>query len=166
MARPRSTSLHELSQDQSWRFDTLRKVSKLLDSAFVVPGTHYRIGLDPILGLVPGVGDLVSPLFAISILWQARDLAVPRVVQLRMIFNVMIDALLGAVPLAGDLFDVVWKANNMNLVLLERYAHEARAASFSDWLFVVAVVLMLIVITAIPLMITGSLITVAGQILF
>ena len=57
MARPRVTRLRELSQDQSQRFDALRKVSKLLDSAFVVPGTQYRIGLGPILGLVPGIGD-------------------------------------------------------------------------------------------------------------
>ena len=59
-----------------------------------------RIGLDPILGLVPGLGDLVSPLFTIGILWQARELGIPRVVQLRMIFNVAIDTLVGVVPVA------------------------------------------------------------------
>ena len=71
---------------------------------------------------MPGLGDLVSPLFTIGILWQARDLGIPRVVQLRMIFNVAIDSLVGAVPVLGDLFDFAWKSNNMNLALLERHA--------------------------------------------
>ena len=166
MGWPRVTRLRELSPDQSRRLDALRNVSELLDSAFVVPGTQCRIGLDPILGLVPGIGDLVSPLFAIGILWQARDRAIPRVVQLRMIFNVAIDALLGAVPLVGDLFDAAWKANNMNLALLEKHAQEERAASAGDWLFAVAMVLVLTVIAAMPFVIAGWLVVVARRILF
>ena len=132
------TRLRQLTSRQTQRLEALRKVAQLLDSAFVVPGTSYRVGLDPILGLVPGLGDLVSPLFTIGILWQARELGLPRVVQLRMIFNVAIDSLLGAVPVVGDLFDFAWKANNMNLALLERHAQEERTASAGDWLFVVA----------------------------
>jgi len=159
MARPRVTRLRQLSPGQSQRLEALRKASQLLDSAFVVPGTSYRIGLDPILGLVPGLGDLVSPLFAIGILWQARDLAIPRVVQLRMIFNVAIDALLGAVPVMGDLFDFAWKANNMNLALLERHAQEEHKASSGDWVFVVAMVLVLLAIAALPFVIAGWLVT-------
>jgi len=80
--------MRQLTPRQAQGLDALRKGAQLLDSAFVVPGTSYRVGLDPILGLVPGVGDLVSPLFTIAILWQARELAIPRVVLLRMIFNV------------------------------------------------------------------------------
>jgi len=159
MALPRVTRLRQLSPGQSQRLEALRKASQLLDSAFVVPGTSYRIGLDPILGLVPGLGDLVSPLFAIGILWQARDLAIPRVVQLRMIFNVAIDALLGAVPVMGDLFDFAWKANNMNLALLERHAQEEHKASSGDWVFVVAMVLVLLAIAALPFVIAGWLVT-------
>jgi len=159
MARPRVTRLRHMSSGQSQRLEALRKASQLLDSAFVVPGTSYRIGLDPILGLVPGLGDLVSPLFAIGILWQARDLAIPRVVQLRMIVNVAIDALLGAVPVMGDLFDFAWKANNMNLALLERHAQEEHKASSGDWVFVVAMVLVLLAIAALPFVIAGWLVT-------
>ena len=158
MALPRVTRLRQLSPGQSQRLEALRNAAQLLDSAFVVPGTSYRIGLDPILGLVPGLGDLVSPLFAIGILWQARDLAIPRVVQLRMIFNVAIDALLGAVPLVGDLFDIAWKANNKNLALLERHAQEEHVASSGDWLFVVAMVLTLLAIAALPFVIAGWLV--------
>ena len=134
------TRLRQLTSRQTQGLEALRKVAQLLDSAFVVPGTSYRVGLDPILGLVPGLGDLVSPLFTIGILWQARELALPRIVQLRMIFNVGIDSLLGAVPVVGDLFDFAWKANNMNLALLERHAQEERTASAGDWLFVVLMV--------------------------
>ncbi len=158
--------LRPLTPGQSQRLEALRTASQLLDSAFVVPGTSYRIGLDPILGLVPGLGDLVSPLFAIGILWQARDLAIPRVVQFRMIGNVAIDALLGAVPLVGDLFDFAWKANNMNMALLERHAQEERTASSGDWLFVVAMVLLLVTIAVMPFVIAGWLVASLGRALF
>jgi hypothetical protein len=133
----------------------LRKVAQLLDSAFAVPGTNYRVGLDPILGLVPGLGDLVSPLFTIGILWQARELALPRVVQFRMIFNVAIDSVVGAVPLVGDLFDFAWKANNKNMALLEQYAQEERPASMGDWIFVALMVALVGLVAAIPFVLVG-----------
>jgi len=79
----RATRPRPLTEGQEHRLKALRHIAHLLDSAFVVPGTGYRIGLDPILGLVPGLGDLASPLFAIALLWQSRDLGIPRVVQLR-----------------------------------------------------------------------------------
>ena len=116
--------LRSLTPAQELRLKALRHMSELLDSAFVVPGTNYRFGLDPIIGLVPVIGDLASPLFTIAVLWQGRDLGIPKVVQLRMIFNAAIDALIGAIPIAGDLFDFAWKSNQMNLALLERHAYE------------------------------------------
>jgi hypothetical protein len=138
----------------------------LLDSAFTVPGTSYRVGLDPILGLVPGLGDLVSPLFTIGILWQARDLGVPRVVQLRMLFNVAIDSLLGAVPFIGDLFDFAWKANTRNLALLERHAEVETRASASDWVFVTVLILMVVALAAIPFAIAAWALAAIGRQLF
>jgi hypothetical protein len=146
--------------------DALRKVAQLLDSAFVVPGTSYRVGLDPILGLVPGLGDLVSPLFTIGILWQARELAIPRVVLLRMILNVAIDSLLGAVPVVGDLFDFAWKANNKNVALVERHAQEERTASAGDWVFVGLTVATLLLMAVIPFLIVGWLVATAARYLF
>ena len=128
----------------------------MLDSAVPVPGTSFRFGLDPILGLIPGLGDLVSPVFTLGILWQARDLGVPRLVQLRMIFNVAIDVLIGIVPLIGDLFDFAWKSNDMNLALLERHAYEEHRPSAGDWMFVVACVVLLVVIAAVPFLLLGS----------
>jgi len=146
---------------QPQRVAALRKIAELLDAAYVVPGTSYRIGLDPILGLIPGLGDAVSPLFAVAILWQARDLRVPRVVQVRMMFNVAIDALLGVVPVVGDLFDFAWKANLRNLALLERHAGGARAAA-GDWLFVAVLTLVVVAIAFVPFVILGWLVAVVG----
>ena len=160
------TRLRQLSARQSQTLEALRGVSQLLDSAFVVPGTSYRVGLDPILGLVPGLGDLVSPLFAIAILWQARDLALPRIIQLRMIGNVAIDSLIGAVPVAGDLFDFAWKANNRNMALLERHAHEERAPSARDWLFVIAMISVVVVVAVTPFLIVGWLIAIIARYIF
>lgn len=164
--RPRVTRLRQLTPRQAQGLDGLRKVAQLLDSAFVVPGTSYRVGLDPILGLVPGLGDLVSPLFTIGILWQARELAIPRVVLLRMILNVAIDSLLGAVPVVGDLFDFAWKANNKNLALVERHAQEERTASAGDWLFVGLTVASLLLMAVIPFVIVGWLVATAARYLF
>lgn len=157
MARPRVTRIRPLTPGQLQRLDALRKMSQLLDSAFPIPGTTYRIGLDPILGLIPGLGDLVSPLFTIGILWQARELGIPKVVQLRMIFNVAIDSLLGAMPLVGDLFDFAWKANDLNMALLDRHAEEERPPDAGDWMFVTFTILLLVALAVIPFLIAGAL---------
>lgn len=133
----------------------LRGMARLLDSALEIPGTTYRIGLDPIVGLVPWLGDLVSPLFTIAILWLARDLALPRLVQFRMMINAAIDMLIGMVPIAGDLFDFAWKSNEMNMALLERHAYEERRASAGDWLFALATIVALIAIAVLPFLMLG-----------
>ena len=164
--KPSVTRIRQLTPRQVRGLEALRNVAQMLDSAFVVPGTSYRFGLDPILGLVPGLGDLVSPLFTIGILWQARELALPRIVQLRMIFNVAIDSLVGAVPLLGDLFDFAWKANKMNLALLERHAQEERPASAGDWLFVILMVALVVLVAVIPFVIIGWLGATAASYVF
>ncbi len=93
-------------------------VAKLMDSAFVVPGLNRRIGLDAVLGLVPGVGDAISAALASYIIWEARQLGLPRWKIARMIGNVAVDTALGAIPLAGDVFDVFFKANERNLRII------------------------------------------------
>jgi hypothetical protein len=130
-----------------------------MDSAFVLPGTSYRIGLDPIIGLVPWVGDLISPLFTVVLLWQARDVRVPKVVLGRMIFNAAIDAIIGAIPFAGDLFDFGWKANQRNMDLLERHAYEHHPASLGDWAFVLTMSAIVVLLAAVPFVIAGWLIS-------
>lgn len=98
-----------------------KALARLLDAAVQVPGTRVRVGLDPILGLVPGLGDVAGAgLAGYSVLLAAR-LGAPRSVVLRMLGNVAVDTLVGTVPFLGDLFDVGWKANLRNVALLERY---------------------------------------------
>jgi len=157
--RPKVTRLRPLTPGQTQRLQTLRHIARLLDSAFAVPGTSYRIGLDPILGLVPGVGDLVSPLFTLGILWQGHDLGISRVVQLRMLGNVAIDTLVGTVPLVGDLFDFAWKANEKNMALLEAHAFEERNASARDWFFVLLMTVLVLALAAVPFVLLWFLIS-------
>jgi hypothetical protein len=159
MARPSVTRLRQLSPAQEQRIAALRHFSRLLDSAYEIPGTSYRVGLDPIVGLVPGIGDLISPLFTLALLWQSQDLRLPRVVQLRMLFNVALDTFVGMVPVAGDLFDFAWKANDMNMALLERHAYEERPPSAGDWLFVIGMSIALLAIAALPFLLVGWIIT-------
>ena len=137
----------------------LRKWSVLLDSAFRVPGTNLTFGLDPILGLIPGLGDLTTPLFAALLLLHAVRLRIPRVVQLRMLINAAIDFAVGIIPVVGDAFDFGWKANVRNLALLERYARPGTKASRGDWLFVLGVIAVLFAVAVIPLLITAWLLS-------
>ena len=130
----------------------LRKWSVLLDSAFRVPGTQMTFGLDPSLGLIPGLGDLTTPLFAGLLLLHAVRMKIPRVVQLRMVMNAAIDLLIGIIPVVGDLFDFGWKANVKNLALLERYAHPGSKASAGEWLFVLLVLGLLVLIAVVPIL--------------
>lgn len=113
-----------LSPDEQRRLERVRRVATLLDNAIPIPGTRYRIGLDPILGLLPGVGDAVGALMAGYILMEAARLGVPGSVLLRMLFNIGVDSAIGAVPGLGDLFDFVWKADSKNLSLLQRHLGE------------------------------------------
>jgi len=137
----------------------LRKWSVLLDSAFRVPGTNLTFGLDPIIGLIPGLGDLTSPFFAALLLLHAVRMRIPRVVQVRMVINAAIDLVIGLIPVLGDLFDFGWKANVRNLALLERYAHPESKATRADWIFVLSIIGVLIALAVIPLIVAAWLLS-------
>jgi hypothetical protein len=126
-----------------------------------VPGTSIRVGWDPIIGLVPWAGDLLTALLSCAIIIHAHQMRLPRVVQLRMLLNVAIDLVIGAVPLVGDAADVFWKSNAMNMTLLERHAAEVRPATAGDWLFVAAVLATVAAVAVLPLLVVywlGSLV--------
>jgi hypothetical protein len=130
--------------------DALRRWAVLLDSYFRVPGTSIRFGLDAIVGLIPGIGDISTPAFAALILLQAVRMRLPIVVQARMVLNAGIDMLLGLVPVLGDLTDVAFKANLRNLALLERYARPGVAPSRADYLFVTVCLVLLALVAIAP----------------
>jgi len=129
----------------------LRKWAVLLDSAFQVPGTRLRFGLDPIVGLLPGAGDLVTGFFSVMILLHSVRLRIPKVVVARMVLNTGLDLLAGAVPLVGDLFDAGFKANLRNMVLLERHARPGVTPERSDYVFVGVAVAVLVLLAVVPL---------------
>ena len=104
------------------RLDRMRAAARLLDSQFRIPGTNIRFGLDAIAGLVPGVGDFAGAIASAYFIYEAARLGAPGTVLARMITNVGVEALVGAVPILGDLFDVAFKANNRNMRLLEQHA--------------------------------------------
>jgi hypothetical protein len=166
MARPRVTRLRSLTAEQERRLAGLRRIADLLDNAFLVPGTSYRVGLDPIVGVLPVLGDLISPLFTIGMLLQARQLGVPKVVQARMLINVAVDALVGSIPVLGDLFDFAWKANDMNLGLLELHAREERHGSRGDYAFVTLMIVLVVGLAAIPFVVLAWLMSAIGAKLF
>ena len=135
------------------QLERLRAMSRLLDSAFTIPGTQYRFGLDALIGLVPGLGDAVSAVFSGYIILQASRLGAPKSVVTRMIANVALDTLVGWVPILGDLFDVAWKSNLRNVALLESHVRQPAAARAGSRkaLLVAGGVLLLLFVGAIAL---------------
>jgi Domain of unknown function (DUF4112) len=131
--------------------ELLRRWARIFDSAFRIPGTNITFGLDPILGLIPGIGDLTSPVLALFMIWHAAKLRVPKVVIARMVLNALIDAVAGTVPVIGDLFDFGWKASAWNLALLERHAMPGTPARRGDWIFVVACLAFVVIAALLPI---------------
>ena len=111
-------------------------IARLMDDQFVIPGTNLRFGLDPLLGLLPGWGDSASALFSSLLILQSARAGVPKIVLTRMVLNILINAVLGAVPGIGDAFSFWFKSNARNQLLYQRHAGTARRVALRDWLFV------------------------------
>lgn len=119
------------------RLDRLRQVARLLDNQFRIPGTNFRFGLDALIGLVPGLGDVAGAVASSAIIFEAARLGAPKSVLARMVANVGIETLVGAVPALGDLFDAVFKANVRNMRLVEGYVTTPDVAHRSSRRFLV-----------------------------
>ena len=136
-----------------------RFLAELLDQRFTIPGTSIRIGLDPLIGLIPGIGDTLANLAGSAILFIGAKFNLPKVVLLRMALNIALNTLIGAIPFVGDLFSIWFRSNVRNVLLLERYASQDRqSAVASDWLFVFAVIGTLVLLLIAVLMGLGWLI--------
>lgn len=107
-------------------------LTRLLDSAVAIPGLRTRVGLDALLGLLPGVGDLIGGALGLYLVLEARQLGASRWLQARMVGNLLLDAAVGTVPLAGDLFDVFFKAHQRNLRLLQEELGEPYIDAVTD----------------------------------
>ncbi|GAB1543579.1 hypothetical protein NUACC21_62540 [Scytonema sp. NUACC21] len=125
----------------------LRQLSRIMDKAITVPGTQIGIGLDPILGFIPVGGDFLGIMFSAYIVLEAARLGASTATIGRMVLNIIIDGLLGAIPLVGDLFDFAWTANEYNIKLLEDYLKFPRQRTSTDKWFVLAVLIVLFIVT-------------------
>lgn len=119
---PDTDEKHGLKRIADSRLSQARALAKLLDRAVRIPGTNITFGLDAVLGLVPGGGDIAGAIFSAWLLMLGAKMGVPRHILARMVANIAIDTVGGSVPLIGDLFDVAWKSNTRNLALLEQFA--------------------------------------------
>ncbi|MEX0802052.1 MAG: DUF4112 domain-containing protein, partial [Candidatus Binatia bacterium] len=113
----------------------------LLDRRFTIPGTAIRFGLDPVLGLIPGIGDTIANLTGSAILLIAARYGLPKIVLMRMAVNIAVNTIIGAIPVFGDIFSIWFRSNVKNVHLLERYAvTEDSQAETGDWIFVAALI--------------------------
>ena len=103
------------------RIARLDALASLLDTAFILPGTNVRFGFDALIGLIPGIGDVITTAISLYIAHEAHQLGAPLHVIMRMLANVALDGFVGAVPLVGDAFDVMWRANRRNVRLLREW---------------------------------------------
>ena len=128
----------------------LERLAHWLDSVFEIPGIRLRFGIDALLGLLPGVGDTASALASAYILQAAAKFGVSRVTIARMTLNIVVDLMVGAIPIVGDLFDVYWKANRKNVQLLRRHVNAnptmERKLKASDGLFVASMIAVVVAI--------------------
>ncbi len=154
----------ELSEAAIARLAHLRTLSNLWDNALRIPGSKMRIGLESVMGMLPLGGDIIGIILSCYILFHAIQYKLPRSILLKMVMNIVIDGAGGVIPVFGDLFDTVWKANTRNVDLLENYLHNPSPHHDTDrahhkhrtyngfvvfmWAIVIAVSLLLIGICA------------------
>lgn len=114
----------------------IKLVSRLLDTFFVIPGTRIRFGIEPIIGLIPILGDQVTALISAALLYRSVQHRLPKIALVRMALNILINAVVGMVPLVGDLFVLWYKPNIRNYKILQRFAGQTSAVTTGDWMFV------------------------------
>jgi hypothetical protein len=126
-------------------------IAALLDDIFRIPGTKIRFGLDALIGWVPGVGDATTGVASFLIVFASWRRGVKGVTLARMIANVLLETVIGAIPVAGDVFHVVWKANRRNYQLLLREREQPGLSTGRDWMFLAVLLLAVILAAAIPI---------------
>jgi hypothetical protein len=134
-----------------FRDSTLQRLEIVLDEAFRIPGTKFRFGIDGIIGLVPGLGDVIAGLLSLVIPVAAWIRGVPYITLTRMTVNLGIGVLVGSIPLFGDLFDIAFKANRRNYRLLQRHLGQPRRHTWKDWAFLLLLLSALALVFAIPI---------------
>lgn len=127
------------------RLQRLQSLSRLLDSIIPLPG-GYRIGIDGLLGLIPGIGDIAGGVASSYIIIESARLGASATTLLRMVFNVLVESIIGLIPFLGDLFDFVWKANEKNTALMEKQLHAAQPPDSPEHRLKLTVVIIILVL--------------------
>ena len=129
-------------------------IAFIMDDVLRVPGTKFRFGLDPLIGLVPGIGDTSSALVSAFALIQAVRLGVPKILLTRMAFNILVNEVIGVIPVIGDAFSFWFKSNARNYEIIKTHRLGPSVARRSDWLFVIGVLVVLFVVVAVGIAIS------------
>ncbi len=133
------------------RIADVESLARWLDYAFTLPG-GFRFGLAGIIGFIPGIGDALDAIVSLYIVVRAIQLGIPRVAIARMLVNIGIEGLAGAVPFLGDLFDIAFKANRRNYQILKNHISQPKRQHASDWLFLVLTLFLVVVSVALPIL--------------
>lgn len=152
---PASDALHNRTRAGSRLFadQNLDLLAHLLDDWFRIPGTSIRFGIDGIIGLIPGLGDILAGLASCIIVIAAWFRGIPYVTLARMVVNIGIDVLIGAIPILGDMFDIAWKANRRNYNLMTRHLQQPHKHTWKDYLFLAGILAVLGAIFAAPVVV-------------
>lgn len=145
---PYGASREILEREERAEIEDLERLARILDDFIRIPILNIRIGLDPILGMVPWAGDTLSALLSLYLIGSAIQYGLPKIIILRMAMNVAFDYLIGVIPFVGDASDFFVKSNRWNLNLLRKHAQERRKPSLSDYLFVIVVIGALLLLIA------------------
>jgi hypothetical protein len=133
------------------RDENLDLLAHILDDWFHIPGTNFRIGLDGVIGLVPGLGDILGGLLSSIMIFAAWMRGIPYVTLVRMTVNIGLDVLVGSIPLFGDIFDIAWKANRRNYALVQRHLRQPHRHTWKDWGFLLLLLSTLVSIFLVPI---------------
>ncbi len=144
--------------NQLFRNENLDMLAHLLDDCFRIPGTSIRFGVDGIVGLIPGLGDVLAGLASSLLVIAAWARGVPYVTLARMVVNLGIDVLIGSIPILGDAFDIGWKANRRNYALITKHLNEPRHNRWRDWFFLAGIALILLLTFTLPVIVLVALV--------
>ena len=148
-----------VGSSQGWfKNENLDLLAHVLDDCFRLPGTSIRFGLDGIIGLLPGLGDVLAGLASCILIFAAWVRGVPYVGLARMVVNLALDVIIGAIPFLGDAFDIAWKANRRNYALLVRHLEQPRRHTWKDWVFLAVLAFTLASIFLVPLIVLAWLV--------
>ena len=138
--------IEEMNEINEEKLVRLKLLSKRLDNNFIIPGTKYKIGLDPIIGAIPVIGDLIGALLSTYIMYSGIKMGVSRSIVAQMATNIALDFAIGWIPIIGDIFDIIWKANQRNVKLIEEsIVVEEKESATANYIIIAGLVIVLIV---------------------